>query len=53
MAIEVQRAPDLLLAIKRSVDQDQRSGRYLLTGPATVPFGDRLAAIPLQGLWAG
>jgi uncharacterized protein len=31
---EVQRAPDLLLAIKRSVDQDQRPGRYLLTGSA-------------------
>jgi uncharacterized protein len=28
-------------------------GALLYTGPATVPFGDRLAAIPLQGLWAG
>ena len=26
-------------------------GALLYTGPATVPFGDRLAAIPLQGLW--
>jgi hypothetical protein len=25
----------------------------VVTGPATVPFGDRLAAIPLQALWAG
>ena len=28
-------------------------GALLYTGPATVPFGDRLAAIPLQGLWSG
>lgn len=28
-------------------------GALLYTGPATVPFGDRLAAIPLQALWAG
>ncbi|MGH2878611.1 MAG: ATP-binding protein [Solirubrobacteraceae bacterium] len=33
---EVQRAPDLLLAIKQSVDEDQRPGRYLLTGSANV-----------------
>jgi uncharacterized protein len=33
---EVQRAPDLLLAIKRSVDEDQRPGRYLLTGSANI-----------------
>jgi uncharacterized protein len=31
-----QRAPDLLLAIKRSVDTDQRPGRYLLTGSANI-----------------
>jgi predicted AAA+ superfamily ATPase len=37
---EVQRAPDLLRAIKRSVDEDRRAGRFLLTGSAnllTVP----------------
>jgi hypothetical protein len=37
---EVQRAPDLLRAIKRSVDDDRRAGRFLLTGSAntlTVP----------------
>ena len=28
---EVQRAPDVLLAIKRSVDADRRPGRFLLT----------------------
>jgi predicted AAA+ superfamily ATPase len=33
---EVQRAPDLLLAIKRSVDIDQRPGRFLLTGSANL-----------------
>ncbi len=37
---EIQRAPDLLRAIKRSVDEDRRPGRFLLTGSAnllTVP----------------
>lgn len=33
---EVQRAPNLLLAIKRSVDVDQRPGRFLLTGSANL-----------------
>jgi uncharacterized protein len=33
---EVQRAPDLLLAIKAEVDRDQRPGRFLLTGSAQV-----------------
>lgn len=33
---EVQRAPGLLLAIKQSVDIDQRPGRYLLTGSANI-----------------
>jgi predicted AAA+ superfamily ATPase len=28
-------------------------GALLYTGGATVPFGDRLAAVPLQGLWNG
>jgi len=31
---EVQRAPDLLLAVKRTVDEDRRPGRFLLTGSA-------------------
>ncbi len=37
---EIQRAPDLLRSIKRSVDADRRAGRFLLTGSAnllTVP----------------
>src|SRR5207249_3440537 len=33
---EVQRAPDLLRAIKRSVDQDRRPGRFLITGSANL-----------------
>ncbi len=33
---EVQRAPELLRAIKRSVDDDRRPGRFLLTGSANV-----------------
>ncbi|BCH62611.1 hypothetical protein RvVAR0630_pl07530 (plasmid) [Agrobacterium vitis] len=33
---EIQRAPELLLAIKRSVDEDYRPGRFLLTGSANV-----------------
>lgn len=33
---EIQREPELLLAIKASVDEDPRPGRYLLTGSARV-----------------
>jgi uncharacterized protein len=33
---EVQRAPELLRAIKRSVDNDRRAGRFLLTGSANI-----------------
>lgn len=33
---EVQRAPDLLLAIKESVDKDPTPGRFLLTGSSNV-----------------
>lgn len=44
---EVQRAPELILAIKASVDRDRRPGRFLLTGSADllrVPTaGDSLA----------
>ena len=28
-----------------------KAGVLLYTGPSTVPFGDRLAAVPLAGLW--
>ncbi len=33
---EVQRAPQLLLAIKRAVDENRRPGRFLLTGSANL-----------------
>ena len=33
---EIQRAPYLLLAIKKSVDEDRRPGRFLLTGLANL-----------------
>lgn len=33
---EVQRSPQLLLAIKKSVDEDRRPGRFLLTGSANL-----------------
>ncbi|MDD5100314.1 MAG: ATP-binding protein [Syntrophales bacterium] len=33
---EVQREPDLLLAVKRAIDTDRRPGRFLLTGSANL-----------------
>jgi len=33
---EIQRAPELLLAIKKTVDEDRRAGRFLLTGSANL-----------------
>ena len=33
---EIQRAPQLLLAIKKAVDEDRRPGRFLLTGSANM-----------------
>lgn len=58
---EVQRAPDLLLAIKASVDADTRPGRYVLTGSsdfttlAKVPdsLAGRAITIQLGGLSQG
>jgi len=40
---EVQRAPDVLLAIKRRVDGDRRPGQFLLTGSANVLTAPRIA----------
>jgi predicted AAA+ superfamily ATPase len=40
---EVQRVPDVLLAIKRSVDEDARPGRFLLTGSANLLTVPRIA----------
>jgi uncharacterized protein len=45
---EVQRVPELLLAIKASVDEDPRPGRYLLTGSSKL-FGLRGAPDALPG----
>ena len=40
---EIQRAPDLLLAIKTAVDTDPRPGRFLLTGSANLMTVPRVA----------
>ena len=55
---EVQRAPMLLPAIKRAVDEDRRPGRFLLTGSAnllllpkvTESLAGRMEVIQLQPL---
>ena len=55
---EVQRVPELLPAIKRSVDRDRRPGRFLLTGSAnllllpraTESLAGRMEAIQLHPL---
>ena len=33
---EVQRAPELLCAVKRAIDRDRKAGRFLLTGSANL-----------------
>lgn len=45
---EVQRVPDLLLAVKAAVDADRRPGRFLLTGSADL-VGHRRAGDSLAG----
>ena len=40
---EIQRAPELIMAIKHSVDLDRRPGRFLLTGSANLLQLPRLA----------
>jgi uncharacterized protein len=40
---EVQRAPDLLLAIKARVDRDPKPGQFLLTGSANILTAPRIA----------
>ena len=40
---EIQRAPDLLLAIKSRVDRDDRRGQFLITGSANL---SRLSTVP-------
>lgn len=39
---EWQEAPDLLAAVKRSVDADRRAGRYLLTGSVHAHLSNRV-----------
>jgi uncharacterized protein len=53
---EIQRAPELFLALKASVDRDRRPGRFLLTGSANVmllpSIADSLAGrIEVRTLW--
>jgi len=40
---EVQRAPDLMLAVKRAIDLDRRPGRFLLTGSANLLLMNRVS----------
>ena len=40
---EVQRAPDLLLAVKRAVDDRRSPGRFLLTGSANLALMSRVS----------
>ena len=56
---EVQRAPKLMLAIKKAIDDDRRPGRFLLTGSANVlsrtteSLAGRMDIITLEGLSFG
>jgi len=58
---EIQRAPALLRAIKKAVDEDRRAGRFLLTGSAdlmTLPIvseslAGRMEAVALYPFAAG
>ena len=55
---EVQRAPEVLLAVKQSVDEDPRPGRFLLTGSANLltirtvheSLAGRVEVVPLYPL---
>ena len=40
---EIQRAPDLLLAIKRHIDEQRRPGQFLLTGSANLALIARVS----------
>jgi uncharacterized protein len=58
---EIQRVPELMTEIKLRVDRDKTPGQFVIprfkagallyAGANTVSFGDRLAAVPLCGLW--
>ena len=40
---EVQRVPELLLAVKRSIDRERRPGRFILTGSANLLLMKRVS----------
>lgn len=42
-----------LTRLRDALGERFKAGVVIYTGPNTVPFGDRLAAVPLEGLWAG
>jgi hypothetical protein len=53
---EVQRSPDLLLAIKEAVDKDKTPGRFLLTGSANILTAPKISEalsgrIEIVNLW--
>lgn len=58
---EVQRCPELTLAVKAAIDQDRRPGRFLLTGSASLlrvkgtadSLAGRAARLTLYGLSQG
>lgn len=58
---EIQRAPELLLAIKRSVDENRAPGRFLVTGSADLlqvrgaqeSLAGRAETVPMFGLSQG
>lgn len=58
---EVQRVPDLMRAIKKSIDEDRRPGRFLLTGSANIlsypgvneSMAGRTDIIAMEGLSLG
>ncbi|HJD63347.1 MAG TPA: AAA family ATPase [Rickettsia endosymbiont of Degeeriella rufa] len=58
---EIQRTPDLLKAIKKSIDEDKKLGRFLLTGSANIfsypgiseSLAGRIDVIHLEGLSLG
>lgn len=58
---EIQRAPELLMAIKKSIDNNRTPGRFLLTGSANIlslpsvkdGLAGRMDILTLEGLSAG
>jgi len=58
---EIQRVPQLIIALKAAVEQDRRPGRFLVTGSADLlslrgaqeSLAGRAQTIPLEGLSSG